>query len=196
MHDIKPYKNQLEVVDPISYDELVNLIYNDVVHLETFHKGEYLAKQDQICKAIYFLLEGTVRQYCLSKGEEANFLFYFENDVVFDHHSFLTSTPSIYNFQALDEVVTLSISKDALQELVKANTKWRQLYSRINEKAIVSLYKRNEVFLTQTPEERYLKLLEVHPKIMERISLAKIATFLGITVPSLSRIRNRIASRN
>ena len=72
---------------------------------------------------------------------------------------------------------------------------WDLFLKNVAEKEIIRLYKRNEVLLTLTPEERYLKLLDVHPQIMQRVSQRKIATFIGITEQSLSRIRKRIFTK-
>ncbi len=194
MNNLDNYKNQLEQFSPITYENILYLVNEGEIKVKKIKKNELLLLEGQISKDIYFILKGALRQYSFNKGEEVNFLFYFENDFVFDHSSYLTDMPSIYCIRAIEDCLTLCITKDILTGLWFSSLDWLKLYNRINETAIVRLYKRNEVLLTLSPEERYLKLLEVHPQLMERVPLAKIATFLGITVPSLSRIRKRITT--
>jgi len=178
---------------PVPYTTFCELLEEGKVKLTEIRKDELIISEGEVCKAITIVIKGALRQYTLSKGEEVNFLFYFENDFAFDHNSYLSAEPTIYNIQALEDGLLLSIEKKTLSDLALTSVDWVKWYNHINEVAIVRLYKRNEVLLTQNPQERYLKLLEVHPNIMERVSLAKIASFIGITVPSLSRIRKRIA---
>jgi len=195
MPDHQTYEAQFRFLDPVKKEQIARLLDENKLAIRQTGKGEYLLRQNQKCNSIDFILKGCFRQFSLQNGEEINFLFYFEKEFIIDHNSYLSDTPTIYNIQAIEDSTTLNISKKVLNELSVHDESWLKLYSKINEIAIVRLYKRNEVLLTQTPEQRYLKLLEVHPHIMERVSLARIATFLGITVPSLSRIRKRIAEQ-
>ena len=111
-----------------------------------------------------------------------------------DYLSFLKATPSKYSILAIENSVVLQINRTDLDSLKEKNVLWNIFLKNVAEKSIIRLYKRNEVLLTLTPEERYLKLLEVHPQIIQRVSLRKIATFIGVTEQSLSRIRKRIVS--
>jgi CRP-like cAMP-binding protein len=188
------YKNQLIQLFPIGYDKVSQLIDENKIEIQPIKQDCLILSEGQISYKIHFVIAGAFRQFSYRKNEEVNFLFYFENDFVFDHSSYLTGQPSIYNIKAIEDGVILCVPKERMMELILSDKEWFALYSQINETAILRLYKRNDVLLTHNPEERYLKLLEVHPKLLGRVPLAKIATFLGITIPSLSRIRKRIAS--
>jgi len=188
------YKEYLEALHPIQLADVNQLLLDEKILIQEIKKDKYLLQEGENCNEINFILKGSFRQFSYCKGEEVNFLFYFEGDFAFDHNSYLTLLPSQYNLKGIEDSIVLRISKSTMDILTKVERNWSLLNAKINEKTILRLYKRNEVLLTQTPEERYVKLLEVHPQIIERVSLTKIATFLGITVPSLSRIRKRIAS--
>ena len=161
---------------------------------QTLKKGELLCEAGARHHDIYFIKNGSLRQFGIKNGEEVNFLFYFEEEFVFDETSFYSQLPSNYYFQALERTEVLRIDR-SLFEFDQRAAKYTEFLFHLSRTNVLKLYKRNEVLLMDTPEERYLKLLEVHPKIIENISLAKIASFIGIAPPSLSRIRKRLVKR-
>ncbi len=186
-------KNLMNDFIPLEEKDLLDEL-SDSIKIREIKKDEYILKEGNSCDSLTYIIKGSFRQYTEAKGEEVNFLFYFENDFVLDYLSFLRSIPTKYNILAIENSTILQIKHNDLDLLKKKNILWDIFLKNVAEKAIIQLYKRNEVLLTLTPEERYLKLLEVHPQIMQRVSQRKIATFIGITEQSLSRIRKRIFS--
>lgn len=190
------YKNVLTSnFQPLTFAEVVKGFTNNGIKISDVKEGELLLKPGQTCNKIVFVVRGSFRQYSVVKGEERNFLFYFDNDFALDYYSYITQTESNYYIKALEDSQVIIIPQRVCNKLTLANTTWETVFKNIAHKALVALYKRNDILLTLSPEQRYLKLLEVHPKILQKISLAKIASFIGVTVPSLSRIRKRIVSK-
>lgn len=185
-------KNRIKSILPFLTEEEIDLLITQNMICEIkLENGDHILSEGEICKNIYLILNGTIRQYVIKDGEEINFLFYFDNDFVFDEPSFYDRDVSKYYFKTLEPSTVLKF-QESLFDFFKSNTNFTQFLFNLSKQNVVRLYKRNEVLLIDTPEERYLKLLEIHPTIIEKVSLAKIASFIGITAPSLSRIRNRL----
>lgn len=176
----------------LTNNEVNFLMSENMLSQVQLKKGENLLHEGEVCNHIYFIINGSIRQFGVKDGEEINFLFYFDDDYVFDEPSFYNKSYSKYFFMALENTSLIKFEK-LIFEYLKDNHNFSEFLFKLSKMNVLRLYKRNEVLLMNTPEERYLKLLEIHPKIVKKISLVKIASFLGIAGPSLSRIRRRLA---
>ncbi len=157
----------------------------------TIAKSEYLLKEGQVCKQLYFIITGSVRGYYHLDGKEVTHWFGFENDFITSFHSFITAQPAVENIQLLEGSILLTLSKEKLNHLLSSFTELEKLLRIIYEKYYIRLENRfiNASFKTAT--ERYEQLLNESPHIIERAPLGYIASYLGITQETLSRIRSR-----
>ena len=127
----------------------------------------------------------------ISKGEsdEWNNDFYFENDFVSAYTSFLTSSPTNCNIQALTNVHVVYITAEQYQELLSRDKEWFKLGKYIAETFFIRKCKRETSFLKNSAAERLENLLQLYPGIEQRVSQYHIASYLGIKPESLSRIK-------
>ncbi|MBB6004364.1 CRP-like cAMP-binding protein [Arcicella rosea] len=144
--------------------------------------------------------EGIMRTFYLNeKGEDVSLLFHFnqqiENIVFTDYESFLLGTKSKLNIQALENSKVYFIKIDDWVNLCNKNLFWTYFSKKMSDKVYLSAKKRVEDLLYYTPENRYLKLLKENPLVLQMISQKYIASYLGITPQSLSRIRSRIITK-
>jgi CRP-like cAMP-binding protein len=128
--------------------------------------------------------------YTLS-GKEITHWFAFENDFVTSFHSFITQEPTIENVQALEGSILWSISKERLNRLMTKHHEIESLVRKVYEKYYIRLEERYVNAQFKTATERYQQLLFENPHIIERVSLGHIASYLGISQETLSRIRNK-----
>lgn len=143
---------------------------------------------------IGFLLEGNMRHYYTKDGEERTTYFYFENQFVAAYISCLTQRPSQLSIEALTDCRLLVFPYKTLADLFEANKNWERFGRLLAEYLAIGLEERMVGLLMLSPEERYQNLLNSNrQKIIERIPQRYIASYLGITPVSLSRIRNRSA---
>lgn len=145
---------------------------------------------------IAFVNKGLLRHYYNKDGEEVTAQFYFETDWVGDLMSHLIQEPSKMNIQALETTELFVLFIEDIQDLfirIPALEKFDRLYS---QRVAIQLYHREYSFLVDSPEERYLKLLQEKPNLVERIPQYYLAQYLGIRPESLSRIRKRLARRD
>ena len=159
----------------------------------TFKKGEFLCRHGQVENYLSVVYKGTCRGFYSKDGEEISVTFMFENDYVSAYYSFLTYRPSLMSIQALTPVHVLSISKTDLDKLCD-NYKSLERIGRLNAERIYRRKEEREVaLLTMSATERYIDLLNRHPKLLKQIRLKYIASYLGIKPESLSRIRKQLA---
>jgi len=155
-------------------------------------KNEYLLNEGNVCRHLYFMQQGAVRGFYNLDGKEITHWFGFEKDFVTSFHSFITGQPAVENIQLLEGSILWAISKDTLTGLFNQFHEIERLVRIAYEKYYIRLEERfvNAQFKTAT--ERYESLLLQTPHIPERVPLGYIASYLGISQETLSRIRSRL----
>jgi CRP-like cAMP-binding protein len=157
----------------------------------TLAKNEYLLKEGKICRHLYFLEKGVLRGFYTLEEKEITHWFGFENDFVTSFHSFITAEPSVENIQLLESCMLWRIAKEKLTALFDRYHEIERLVRIVNEKYYIRLEERYVNAQFKTAAERYENLLLQSPHIIERVSLGHIASYLGISQETLSRIRSR-----
>lgn len=155
-------------------------------------KNGYLITEGKTCKQLYFLQQGAARGYYNLDGKEITYWFAFENDFLTSFHSFITQEPAVENIQLIQGSVLWSVSKEKLEALCKNHHEVERILRLAYEKYYIQLEERfiNAQFKTAT--ERYELLLHQSPHILEKAPLGYIASYLGISQETLSRIRSRL----
>jgi CRP-like cAMP-binding protein len=141
------------------------------------------------CKTIYFLKSGLARIYYFKDATDITESFSFENSLVVRYESLFTSQPSKKAIQVLEDSEFVSIKSKELFALYKQYPEIETLFRKIFEAALVEHIHRLESLQFHTAEERYASLLQEAPDVIKRVPLKYIASYLGITPVSLSRIR-------
>lgn len=148
--------------------------------------------EGKTCRHLYFLQQGALRGYYTLEGKEITHWFAFENDFVTSFHSYITQQPTVENIQLLEGSILWSISKEKLTSLLDKHREIERLVRIIYENYYIRLEERFINSHFKTASERYHDLLNQSPHIIERVPLGYIASYLGISQETLSRIRNRI----
>jgi len=152
-----------------------------------------LLKEGEVCKKVYLIKQGAARTWFDGRDKEICFQFFFEGDVVYASESLRKGTPSPFNIQTM-EPSTLYWIEAAGLELIRQDA---ALYNQILDKVVErqeEFMQRFFTFLKDSPQQRYEDLLKHKPEIIRRVPLQYIASYLGITQVSLSRIRARSRS--
>jgi len=155
-------------------------------------KNECLITEGKVCRHLYFLEQGALRGYYNLDGKEVTHWFSFENDFVTSFHSFITLQPAVENIQLIEGSILWSISKENLNSLLSRHHEIERLVRIIYERYYIRLEERfvNAHFKSAT--ERYHDLIMQAPHIIERVPLGAIASYLGISQETLSRVRSRL----
>lgn len=155
-------------------------------------KNELLLREGKICRHLYFIEKGALRGFYNLEEKEITHWFGFENDFVTSFHSFITQTPAVENIQLLESCTLWSIAKDTLTTLLNQHQEIERLLRIAYEKYYIRLEERFVNAQFKTAAERYENILLQTPHILERVPLGCVASYLGISQETLSRIRSRL----
>lgn len=156
-------------------------------------KGQYFVKQGSICQQIAFVEEGLLRTYFLNnKAEEITFCFEPESNFATSYKSFILQCPSNVSIQAIEKTKLIIIHRQNLQKLYDSSYQWLKIGKLFAEKEYIFLEQYASMLNTESAKEKYQRLLEQNPTIIQRVKLKYIASYLGITSRTLSRIRKEI----
>jgi len=161
-----------------------------------FAKNEWLLKEGKVCNAYYFLADGFARSYTHDlQGNDVTTAFYSAKQIVCEIFSFFKQLPSKENIQALTACTTFYITFPDLQNVFHTMPLFREFGRAILVNAYADLKQRMLATLHETAEERYSKLILSKPDIFQHAPLKNIASYLGVTDTSLSRIRKEFAKK-
>lgn len=156
-------------------------------------KDEYFSEAGKIPRQVAFIEEGILRVcYYNSKGDEITKYFVDENNFAVDINSFNQKIPSSEYVQAVTNCTLLVFSTESLNDLSATIIQWDGIISKITEKALVEKVNKLSPMLAEDATTRYLNFLERFPNLANRVPLSYLASYLGITQSSLSRIRKSI----
>lgn len=153
-----------------------------------------LLKEGQVCEYLYFVNQGLMRFFVTgADGKDTTKFFTPEHQLFSSQQSFATQTPSRENIETLENTELLAISYGALQVLYGDIPKWHTFIRRVLQEVNVMTEQIYLDSITITAEDRYRKLLRDEPYLAQRAALKHIASYLGVTPESLSRIRKKIS---
>jgi CRP-like cAMP-binding protein len=154
-------------------------------------KGSFLITEGKICQYVYFLERGCLRGYYNLEGREITYWFAFENNFVTSLLSFVTRKPGMENIQLLEDCKLWAITYNDLQELYERHADISRLGRIMNERYYVMLEERVVSNHFKDAKERYDNLIANTPHILQRVPLGYVASYLGMTQETLSRIRSK-----
>lgn len=180
-----------KLIDKFKNDTPNRIEFQDLFIEREIASRTVLLKEGEISKYAYFIKKGCLRQWFNKEGKDITFQFFFENQPVASIDSFINNKPSLFTIESIEPSSILSISKDSFEKLYQAypeikDTFQNFLFQRFRNYAQLFLSR-----IKNTPKERYEELIKENPEIIRRVPQHYIASYLGITPISLSRIRNR-----
>ncbi len=159
-------------------------------------RHEFFLKEGKVNREYLFLEQGAMRAFAFdTDGNEVTTGFFTSRQVVFEVSSFFNRTPSKENIQALSDCEGWSITFDQLNHLFHALPAFREFGRSVLVKGFAALKDRMLSTITETAEERYAHLLQANPELFQYAQLKHIASYLGITDSSLSRIRREFSRK-
>lgn len=187
---LKVIINILEQFAAVSEEAKAEL--TDLVLIEEYKAGSCILEQGKICKTLYFLQSGCVRSFHDQDGKKITSWFAFENDPVTSMYSFVSQKPSFETIEVLEDSILYAISYQNLQLLFEKYPEFNLIGRLLTEKYYIGLEERTMSLQTQSAKDRYQQIVEHQPQLLQRASLGMIASYLGISQETLSRIRNKM----
>lgn len=159
--------------------------------INTFEKGEIVIREGQFSKKAYLILQGCARAYYLKDGKDISDWFAFENEFIASIASFFSREPSLHYVEFVEDAIVLEFSKDTIDTLSNKYRNFERYITKVVTETMLGLCERLYTIQFNKAEERYKHLISIHPEITKKIPLTHIASYLGITLETLSRIRNQ-----
>ncbi len=186
------FKHFLKNISTITDNEFTETI--SYFSERQLQKGDFFVKQNKICRYIGFIISGSIRIYYINqKGEEITYGFCQENCLTTSFKSFISQTPSHLVLQALEDTSLLTIDFEHLDLLYKKYPTWQNIGRIITQNEFLIMEQYAAVLNNETAKEKYLRLLKEQPSILQKAKIEDIASYLGVTRRTLSRIRQDIS---
>ena len=184
------YLNILSEVSFLSDNSKEELLHH--IKVKFVAKGDCLLNYGEKCKDIYYVNDGLVRIFYYKNGKNITEWFAGKGRFCFSIASFFEGTPSKLVIEAIDDSEIILLSKLGLENLKKTNIEIANLLIEFFSRSLIVSQKRMESIQFETAKQRYSNLLREQPYILNKVPLQYVATYLGITQETLSRIRSKV----
>jgi len=184
--ELKAFISQYVTLDAAELDNIAGRFKKRKVE-----KNNFLLQQGDVCADLMFVQEGCLRLFYVADDIEVSVWFAFKNSSAIDISSFISEQPSAYFLQAIEDSEVLYLPKAELNALYQTHPKMQEMMRRFWEDAVLTLIGRFTALQRDSAAQRYLDLLNKPPYI-QKIPQKYLASFIGVTPTSLSRIRKNI----
>ena len=188
MNRKKILKDIGKIYGPLSIECQQDLIVCSKIN--TFKRNEIVIREGQFSKKAYLIVQGCARAYYLKDGRDISDWFTFENQFMASIVSFFSKEPSPHYVEFVEDSIVFEFSKETIDHLSNKHRDLERLISTVVTETMLGLCERLYTVQFNKAEERYKHLISTQPDITQRIPLTHIASYLGITLETLSRIRN------
>lgn len=190
---IKVLEQYLTKNTSLSNDEIAQVC--NKIAIKKLRKGEYLLEKGEISNHNSFVAKGCLRLYNISEnGTEHILRFATENWWISDYESYNLGTPSRHYIDALENSVVLMLKKQDFDKLLNTIPNFKKFIDKLDARSFSAGQKRILSTISETAEKRYEKFITTYPGFFNRVPLWMIASYLGLTRETLSRIRSRWAN--
>jgi CRP-like cAMP-binding protein len=152
-------------------------------------KNTILVKEGQYSNQAFFIVKGCTRAYYLKDGKDITDWFAFENDFISSINSFFSNVPSPHYIEVLEDAFLIELKREDIDRLSDQFHDFERLNKVIITKTMLQQQERIVSLQFQSSKQRYARLIEIYPNITQRVLLSHIASYIGITLETLSRIR-------
>lgn len=185
-------KDFLSGFPTLSLDEVEQL--SELIPVIALKKGEILLKSGEVPKECYFILQGLVRQYQFIDGIERTTEFYSEQHGTVSSQHYSDQSPSTFFLECMEDSLLIAGNMELDERHFAQFPALVEITKTMVEADLNNMKQTHTAFILSSPKERYLNFLEQRSDLANRVSLNQIASYLGMTPESLSRIRKRIVS--
>ncbi len=178
--------------------ELENEAWNEFEQALTtrrLNKGELLWSIGDVCRHVVFMNSGLIRTFAETDKKETTYQFFFENRLLTDYYSFITQHTCRLAYEALEDCELLVISYTEVNRLFDKFKSFERFGRLLAERNFLGILGTQMNLKSVSPVEKYLTLIKERPKVMQRVPLHLIASYLGMTPEHLSRIRKKVSEK-
>lgn len=189
MHPLRTYIERYTAT-PLSDDDFTHVLA--AFTPQKFRRRQYLLQAGEVCKYFAFVLQGAFRQYSIdARGTERILHFATENWWIGDRQSFVMLTPSQCTIDALEDSEALLVTNASMQELIRTVPAITDMIREMDQRNFIAMQRRLHASISYTAEERYQDLLTAHPDYLQRFPQHMLASYLGLSAETFSRVRSK-----
>ncbi len=183
----------IKLYTSLNEQEIRLLLYT--VEKKVYQKNDLIFAEGKISSEIYFVTKGCVRLFYNVDGIDKTAFFYTEGQFICAGESYTFNIPAIENYQAIEQTELFIFRKSNIEPLLKEVPKFEIIARIATENELITCQKVIASFVTKSAEERYIDLLNTQGELFQRVPQQYIASFLGVSPETLSRIKARVFSR-
>lgn len=166
------------------------------VKIKLYHKNGTIITAGKIVRNLYFVLNGCVRLFYNVDGKDKTAFFYHEGNFIWANKSLKHEVPTQKNFDAIEDTILVQIDKHAVFELMSNSPRFEQITRHGKERELMAYQQQIANFVTLSAEERFMKLFETNRSLFQRVPQHYIASYLGVSAETLSRIKKRVYEKH
>jgi len=174
----------------MSHEELSML--EEVIELRKYAKGETILKEGEQSTAVYWIVKGLLREFYFKNGKEVTEYMAVENTIMMSIESLFHEIPSRLQIVALEPSIVCFLSREKLEHVAMKSVNIQILYRKILEESLILSQIHADLLRFETAQDRYAKLVKMHPQLVLRAPLVYIASYLQMTPETLSRVRTSL----
>ncbi len=168
-----------------------------LAEVKTVRRRQFLLQEGEVCRHKIFVAKGLLRTYRLKDdGTEHIMRFAIENGWTIDHESYTYQTPSKYYMEALEDAAVITWTRENMNDLFSSIPAFKLFSEQIKEQSMNESQQRILINISYTAEEKYLEFITSFPEVFRRVPLHMVASYLGLSRETLSRIRHSQLSRS
>ena len=191
-HQFEIAKQIVEETCPHRKLQLENIrLFANIIQCKKYHKGDIILGEGEVCNSLLYIEQGLLRQYYVKHGKNVTeHLSYEGNGVVWCIESYFHRTPTHLSMEALEPSVVWEIPRDLMEDISDTNCDISYLYRRFFEDSLILSQVKADMLRFESAKERYSRLMQLFPEIIKRVPLTYIASYLQMSLETLSRVRS------
>ena len=191
-HQFEIAKQIVEETWPHRKLQLENIrLFANIIQCKKYHKGDIILGEGEVCNSLLYIEQGLLRQYYVKHGKNVTeHLSYEGNGVVWCIESYFHRTPTHLSMEALEPSVVWEIPRDLMEDISDTNCDISYLYRRFFEDSLILSQVKADMLRFESAKERYSRLMQLFPEIVKRAPLTYIASYLQMSLETLSRVRS------
>ena len=191
-HQFEIAKQIVEETCPHRKLQLENIrLFANIIQCKKYHKGDIIWGEGEVCNSLLYIEQGLLRQYYVKHGKNVTeHLSYEGNGVVWCIESYFHRTPTHLLMEALEPSVVWEIPRDLMEDISDTNCDISYLYRRFFEDSLILSQVKADMLRFESAKERYSRLMQLFPEIIKRAPLTYIASYLQMSLETLSRVRS------